>query len=1118
MAASDPHPSFEVLKEHHQQLAASQVDPAAASTPEQRRNALRIVLVLFIFTTLAALVTLSVALNARSVPLLVVAGLIGSIAAAEMVGLFLILLRRTVAGVLLVIYVAVIATNGIPLVIADLGLAVGVAVAVLLSQLAGLTLSRARAQRAVVVAVAAGVLIVLLDLFGSPERLRVPELTAFITGVVALVILIFTFILLRQFSHLALRTKLVVAFLIVTLLPLVIVVVVNLLVSYEVLVGQATASLSAAASEAASAIDGFIGSNLDAVRVESNLPSFANFLSLSESNRAGSAQEFEARIALRELSRKNRDDLQSYALLDATGQNVLDTDVTGEGRDESGRDYFRVPLEEGRPFVSQIEFVGPNEPALFFSNAVHDPTGNILGVLRVRYQHRAISQLVNEVSQKLGEQSFGVLFDDNYLHLVHGADPSVEFKTTIPLEPGVLETLQTEMRLNPALSPEEFTINLPDLVAKLSNSTREPVFSAQDVVTGERVNQVAVARLSTRPWLMAFFQPQDVFLSVIRQQVRGAVVFALFIAGVVTLVALYLSQVLARPISRLTEVATRVSRGDLSVQAEGGVGDEIGTLATAFNSMTAQIRVLVNSLEAQVEARTAQLRASADVGRAVASILDTQVLLREVVNLITDRFGFYYAAVFTLDERGEYAVLREASGEAGRILKERGHRLKIGGESMVGDAIARRVPRIALDVGEEAVRFANPLLPDTRSEIALPFIVGGQVLGALDVQSTQESVFDEASAAVLQAMADQIAIALNNATLYNESERHILELNALLGLSQELARSRSLESMAQNAAAHIETIFASEDYYLALVDEQRSVIDFVIQKHRNYQEYTPRVERAFGRGRTEYVINSAAALRLDANTAAQRMKELGIESWEEKPGAFLGVPIIINDRVRGVLALQAFEPNYAFSDAQQELASLFATQIAITVENLRLADETRRALSELDAVNRRLTSYSWERYVRMHGGLSGEWRGGRWSDSSEQADDRLVVIDQGLERAQHLTIPLRVRGQTIGEFDLIPAESEREWTTHDLTFAQTLVDQVGQTIENARLLEETERLAGRERVINEINSNVRRNVDMGRILKTAVDELGRSLKAARVFVQLNPPGNGDQQVTDDGQA
>ncbi len=147
------------------------------------------------------------------------------------------------------------------------------------------------------------------------------------------------------------------------------------------------------------------------------------------------------------------------------------------------------------------------------------------------------------------------------------------------------------------------------------------------------------------------------------------------------------------------------------------------------------------TLEQRIAERTGQVSAAADVGRVATSILDPQQLMREVVNLIAARFGFYYAAVFTLDHSGTYLILREATGETGHVLKERAHRLRVGLDSMVGYAAMKREPRVALNTGEDAVRFANPLLPNTQSEIALPLIVGDRVLGALDVQATQAKRF-----------------------------------------------------------------------------------------------------------------------------------------------------------------------------------------------------------------------------------------------------------------------------------------------------------------------------------------------------------------------------------------
>jgi PAS domain S-box-containing protein len=183
-------------------------------------------------------------------------------------------------------------------------------------------------------------------------------------------------------------------------------------------------------------------------------------------------------------------------------------------------------------------------------------------------------------------------------------------------------------------------------------------------------------------------------------------------------------------------------------------------------------------LLADLARRSNQLQTAAEVSRAASSILNPDELIRQVVNLVRERFDLYYAGLFLVDQTGEWtgeagrwAVLRAGTGEAGRIQLERGHKLEIGGGSMVGWCVANKQARIALDVGEEAVRFENPLLPETRSEMALPLIVRGQVIGAMTVQSVQEAAFSDEDVAVLQTMADQLAIAIENARLFEQAQK-----------------------------------------------------------------------------------------------------------------------------------------------------------------------------------------------------------------------------------------------------------------------------------------------------------------------------------------------------------
>jgi GAF domain-containing protein/HAMP domain-containing protein len=245
-------------------------------------------------------------------------------------------------------------------------------------------------------------------------------------------------------------------------------------------------------------------------------------------------------------------------------------------------------------------------------------------------------------------------------------------------------------------------------------------------------------------------------------------------AGLTAMVA----RIFAEPFQQLVEVFKKVERGELNQRARVIATDEAGELEVHFNRMITQLEGLQTSLEKQVAERTAQLSAVNEVGRSVSAILDPEELIEKVVNLITNRFGHYYTAIFLVDATGKWAELKSATGETGRVLRESRHRLAVDGRNMVGTAVSQRVARIALDVGAEPVRFNNPLLPYTRSEIAIPLIAGERVLGALDVQSTREAAFAPSDIETFQNMANQVAIAIENARLFQEINIRLRELQA----------------------------------------------------------------------------------------------------------------------------------------------------------------------------------------------------------------------------------------------------------------------------------------------------------------------------------------------------
>jgi GAF domain-containing protein len=514
-----------------------------------------------------------------------------------------------------------------------------------------------------------------------------------------------------------------------------------------------------------------------------------------------------------------------------------------------------------------------------------------------------------------------------------------------------------------------------------------------------------------------------------------------------------------------------------------------------------ELRALQGQLEQRVSIRAEQLRASADVGRAAVSILDTHQLLREIVNLITDRFGFYYAAVFLADSTGKWAVLREATGDAGRSLKERKHQLEVGGQSMVGAAMKTRTARIALDVGVEAVRFANPLLPDTRSEIALPLVVGTRVIGALDVQSTQMAAFDEASAAVLQSMADQIAIALSNTLQFQQAQATLQRIRQLYETSIAVSNAEDArgilhelmtQAMTDASAAQILTygpLDESGQYaYLEVAASWApdSSVPVLPTGTRVLPEQMPPISAL---AREPYVIRDATDPAV-ARDQQPIMQAMGMR-------AMLGYALVAGSQPVGLLLIIYREPRL-FTPAEMQPLQPLAGQIAVTLRNQQLVREQRLAREQLDEINRRLTGQVWQRYVRERG------QAVRKIDTGPGVPQEIGAPPF----ASELTAPVLIHGQQIGVLRLEDTAPDRQWTSNEKTLIQAVAGEVAIAIENARLIEQTERRAQREHIVADISSRMLAANDIEFILRTAGDELGRVLHMGRVALQLGEKGDG----------
>jgi len=363
----------------------------------------------------------------------------------------------------------------------------------------------------------------------------------------------------------------------------------------------------------------------------------------------------------------------------------------------------------------------------------------------------------------------------------------------------------------------------------------------------------------------------------------------------------------------------------------------------ASNEELTQLRddleLRIQERTASLEKRVAQLQTVSSLAKNIASMKDLDLLLPNTTRLVSEQFNYYHTGIFLLDEAGEYAVLKAANSDGGRQMLAREHRLALNSNSIVGFVALRGDPRIALDVGTDTVYFNNPDLPETRSEMALPLMASGSVIGVLDVQSRQTNAFVQDDIFVLSTLADQIAVAIENARLNAESQT-------------ALAESRS-----------------------------------------SFESYVKR----------------------EWNSFAQHARHIGF--------VYDGKQIIPLDK----------------------------------------------------------------------------------SVKREQIPTNQDPAKINPDKSSTISLPIKLRGQTIGVMDVRSKTGDREWTRSEISLLEAAVERAGLALENARLVESAQRRASRERSIGEISARIGSVSDLDSILQTAVEELGRKLSgAAEVTMELDP--------------
>jgi PAS domain S-box-containing protein len=699
-----------------------------------------------------------------------------------------------------------------------------------------------------------------------------------------------------------------------------------------------------------------------------------------------------------------------------------------------------------------------------------------------------------------------------------------------------------------------------------------------------------------------------------------------------------------------------------------------------------------------LERRTAQLQVGAEVAREAAAILDVQQLLDTAVRLISERFGFYHAGVFLIDEsrsddgrggKGKYAIMRAASSEGGRRMLERGHKLQVGKVGIVGYVAATGEPRIAGDVGQDAVHFAHGDLPDTRSEMGLPLTVRGKTIGVLDVQSTLEAAFSEDDIAVLQTLADQLAVAIDNARLVQRTETQLRELSLLYGeytariqdelasgegslgyvydridvmpanslsapildkaliegktvaliepdtaermlatplklhdqvigtlgiqetdggrgwspneialveavseqvalalenaqhfaetqraatqmqvlneLGQALAASLSVNEVLEESYRGASRLIDTSNFYIALYDEEKNQVSVPLNITQAATD-SQVVALAANQGITGYIVQNRTSVLVKENIL-EWQKEKGIEPVGDPASSWLGVPILIGERVLGIMAAQSFTTTHVYNERDRDLLTAVASQTAIALQNAYLFEETQRRVQELgtlfdasqhlssaplraeeiaeivvrqfvEVMNVPEASLSLVDEEGMMHVLADFYTENGDSLSMDGADSfRLVnypTTARVMETLQPLVIhasdtdadpaemaymeehgaltlviiPLAAKGQAIGVIELEAFDEERHFTQDQLNLAVTLANQSAVALDNAHLFEEAQRRATQFAAAAEVARDATSILDVDQLLDETVHLISDQFKFYHAGVFLLDEGRG----------
>lgn len=804
------------------------------------RDAFRIVVIAIIGSTLAGLTYLYQALLNSSWQAFALAGDMLALLVAGLVSLVLIRRGRAVLGIWVVVVAAQITTVATTVFVSGLGLVLGLGIAVLSFMTASLALPSRHRGAVILTGVIAGGVCGLLDSLGPSYRLPASVLVKIgIPAILGVTVVVYGYFLTPVFKSFNLRGKIISAFLVVSLLSVGLLTYVTTEVVRAELTSNVGANLKRLAASTGQSIGDQLSTQVEAISALALSKNVLDKVDLANSNYIGldpvaiqaDIDRLDKQWLAADAAQNDNDPLVQSRLNNLLGSQlrgfrdsspdhveIFVTDVYGGLVAATNRtsDYYQSDEAWwqatynnglGAIYIGQPDYdQSSGTTSCIIAIPLYDANHNVIGVLRTTYRMNTLAKILD--STHLGQTGVNeVLFpNDSWLE----ANGEV-----VILDPNIATNFrQAEAAEYVTLSSEGFD----RLVSLEQITTSNPKYT--DVI-------------SNLGWKVITAQGSAEALQPVSGAVRTSLLTALAILFVSLFLAVFVAQSLSIPIIRLTSVAEQVRAGDLSSRAVIETQDEVGRLAQTFNDMTTQLNDLIGSLERRVAERTkdlevaqkvvakraAELQSVAEIATKASQSVNLQDMLQTVVDLTKSSYNLYHAHIYLLDDSKTQLVLTSGAGDIGRQMVEQKRVIPLEQvNSLVARAARLGDGAIANDVTKEPDFLSNPLLPDTKAEMAIPISIGGTVLGVLDVQANYINRFTDEDIAIMTTLAQQVASSLQNIWNFAQAQHQAERESMLNTISHKIQNATTVEAVLQIAAREIGTALKSKNTRVIIKD------------------------------------------------------------------------------------------------------------------------------------------------------------------------------------------------------------------------------------------------------------------------------------------------------------